>query len=728
MPDDRVPGAERSQPDGDSGIGAMNPRADQRSAFIRTGSGRFFDSEAAGVEEGNTGAVPTGDKVSLNFDGVEIKQVVEQILGRLLTTTYSMDPNISGKISFSTAAPVPSSELLPLLEMFLGWHDAVLINDGGIYRILPRAHAVRGNLRPQVGPVEPSLGYSVRAFPLRHVKPSAMRELILPFARQDAVLLAEDRRNLLVMSGTAKELRNYERAIDTFDVDWLSGMSVAMLPLEFAAPEVLVDELGKVLPVSGKSETRQKSPLDMGMLRLMPLQRLKAIVVITPQPEYLARVRDWVRRLDRPGYATRQPRSGQRSGSGEAWLYVHPVHNGKASVLAQTLRDVFGPPERTRLRGSSPADGEIAPRLEPTGISTAGESGGSLATNGNNPQNGLRLVSSRGIRITAVEDHNSLLIRATPAQYRAISTAIQRLDRIPLQVLVEARILEVTLSDSLNYGVRWFLESQSGSDFTSAQFGGVGLLASDAAGFSFAHAGGDAEVVIRALEEATQLKVLSAPSLMALNNKEANITVGDQIPIVTTQITTEDGGDPDTTTSEVQFRDTGVDLSVRPRVNPGGLVFMEIAQNVSDPGEIVGSTGNREIQQRSIETEIAVQSGDTIILGGLIRENETRSTTGVPFFKDLPLVGPLFGQNQSGSNRTELIVLLTPRVLENRVDAQRVTREYREQFERLKPMRHATNPAVDGQTTPDGDRIGELERETPDEGPDSVGREDNENE
>ncbi|HSX58682.1 MAG TPA: type II secretion system protein GspD, partial [Tahibacter sp.] len=309
------------------------------------------------------------------------------------------------------------------------------------------------------------------------------------------------------------------------------------------------------------------------------------------------------------------------------------------------------------------------------------------------------------VRITAVEENNQILVMATQSQWGIIQSAIKRLDVEPLQVQIETKILEVSLVGDLEYGVRWFLEgligtsNQGDNRFTNSQpgnqqrglFGATNTPSSSGSNLFFSFINSEIEVAVNALQTSSNTKTLSAPSLVVLNNKEARINVGDQIPVVQNYLSgINTGTNTNTNTSygSVQFRDVGVILTVTPRVNPGGLVYMEVSQEVSKPGA-QDVTGNYSVAKREIETEIAVQSGQTVLLGGLIGESEVAGKDGVPGLSRIPIIGNLFGHTKKNRTRTELIVLITPRVVGNAVDAQSITEEYQRRFESLPPIKGA---------------------------------------
>jgi general secretion pathway protein D len=317
---------------------------------------------------------------------------------------------------------------------------------------------------------------------------------------------------------------------------------------------------------------------------------------------------------------------------------------------------------------------------------------------------GIALGSEENVRVSAIEENNQLLVKATSQQWESIRRVIERLDQIPLQVHIEAKIVSVVLNDNLEYGVSSFFEGAVPADLrgTAAlrnSWSAInGTIATGGALWNFI--GPDASATLRLLQSITNTRVLASPSLLVLNNKSATINVGDQIPVSSVSI-----GVPGTgtgtgtglgTSSYTQYLQTGITLNVTPRVNPGGLVFMEIEQEDSQPGATVGDTGNREISTRNISSEIAVQSGQTIILGGLIRQTDSRGSGGLPFLNRIPVLGGLFGSQTRRDERTELLVMITPRVITSQDEATQVTQDYMRQFRGLSPLRVINEtPAAD---------------------------------
>lgn len=655
---------------------------------------RQFVAKVPARSRSNTAAQE--GQISFNFVNQPIAAVINTVLGDVLQADYSIGQGVVGEVSFSTAKPVDKSQALSILQTLLAWTANALVLQDGRYWVVPANQAVAGQMTPQVRVPAPGSGLSARLFVLNYVSAVEMRKLLKPFARENAFLLVDPSRNVLVLSGTPDELANYQDTIDTFDVNWLKGMSIGVFGLQRANVADLMPELNQLFGPRGAT------PLA-GMVRFLPIERTNAIVAISAQPEYLNEVGRWIDTID-------------QAGDYEPQMYVYDVRNMKASDLARYLRQIYA----DEVSGRE-GQGQVAPGLRTLTLSSGrsmgsvsggmpmssaqdivaksrqaeqdseeqsiGDEGGQLSAN---DQAGNRQVDNQ-VRITAQKGSNQLLVRCRPAHWQEIQAAIRRLDNPPLQVQIETRILEVSLEDGLDLGVQWYLgrlagnartkgiENASGSQGALGG-GGAGLKATDSLFYSFVS--NNLQVALHALERSGNTRVLSAPSLVVMNNQNAQIQVGDNIPINQTSINLDNTS---VTTSSVQYVQTGVILDVVPRINPGGLVYMDIQQQVSDASKLLDSNGNPSISTRSVSTQVAVQSGQTVLLGGLIKQNEADSQSRVPWLGQVPGLGWLFSDTQRSHARTELIVLITPKVVSDASTARQVMDEYRQQLQLLRP-------------------------------------------
>lgn len=657
------------------------------------GTGRFINEELASKPRQKEAV--DGD-VSFNFENTPVPAVVQTILGELLQENYVIAPGVGGTVTFSTAKPVKSDQAFSILEMLLAWNNAAVTYQDGRYLVAPVANAVQGNLAPRVGPARQAIGFEVRAVPLKFIAATEMEKLLQPFARQGAILRADNARQLIIVAGNARELENYLQTIETFDVDFLSGMSFGLFPMERVEVKDVVTDLEAVFG------DPQNSPMA-GMLRLVPIERLNALLVVTPQKRYLEEAERWIKKFDRAG------------GDGGAQLYVYAVRNVGAQDLSDRLNEIFtgqSAPRRERTDRGRVAPGLTGTQLTSQGTSQVQQPTPAPATpQGGTTGDGKGMFDSQDVRITAVEDTNSLLIQATPASYDIIKRAIARLDVQPKQVLIEAKVLEVTLTNNLRFGVEWYLENgiaqapglsrptDSGTGTTTTGtardvnrriWGSIGGIVTQA-GSIYQFDGPDVRTFVNMLQTESDVNVLSSPSVLVLNNKRANINVGQQIPIEIGGIGAI-GGNINTGSGLInqqftQYRDTGVTLSVTPRVNAGGLVYMEIEQEQSTPGNRPAGGGNPPINRKLISTEVAIQSGQTVMLGGLIQQVEDNSNAGVPGLKNIPVLGRLFGSSGKRTDRTETIVLITPTVIEGgSTEAVGLTEEYKRRLYGLEPL------------------------------------------
>ncbi|MGN6481556.1 type II secretion system secretin GspD [Luteibacter sp.] len=646
------------------------------------GTGRFVRPRALATPKP---PAQGGDAPTFNFENQPIEAVVRAVLADVLDVNYAVLPGVAGTVSFATAKPVRREEALPILETLLAWTGNALVKRQGRYDVVPRRDAVAGQLVPRLAASAPRDGHAARLFPLRFVSANEMEKLIRPFAAADALLLVDPARNLLVMAGTPDELDNYAASIETFDVDWVGGMSVGVFPLAHATTAEILPGLESVFGAKGHSPAA-------GLVRFLPIERTNAVVVIATQPAFLTHVREWIERID-------------KGGGNEPRLYVYDVRNLPAADLARHIGQIYGgyQPATTDRGGSvgpglqgSTIGGEAGDVDDDARASDATYSGASSEADDPSfyqsaPADGQR---PRGLRVTAVDSNNQLLVHARPAEWSVIREAIERLDAVPLQVQIETRILEVALRDNFRFGVQWYLEGLAGSGGSGkpAQPGnkqgwGLGRNPPERGGadtFFYSFVNRNLQAVVRAMEEDTHARTLSAPSLVVVNNRRAEILVGDEVPVTQTYVNTQLGGNNEV--GQVSYKKTGVILNVRPRVNPGGLVYLEVTQEVSKVGEQPNGSGNAPIEKRRLKTEVAVQSGQTVLLGGLIREMGAHGRGGVPGLSRIPVLGHLFSNRWDNNQRTETIVLITPRVITSAEDARRVADDYRRRFRSLEPF------------------------------------------
>jgi general secretion pathway protein D len=525
----------------------------------------------------------------------------------------------------------------------------------------------------------------VRVLPLQHIAAHEMAQILEPFTSGGKqVLRVDQQRNLLILAASGDAMGRLLETVRIFDVDQMAGMSVALFTPEFVDAKTLGEELDKLL-------ADKERGLLKGMVRFEVIERLNGLMVITPRPEQLAQVRRWVQRLDRDS-----------SGAGQR-LFIYRVQNGKAVELANVLNQLFQPEseatppaqlapglQMAELQSPTPAAAEAAdtPAATPPPAPVVGGTVGG--------GDGLSFSPEAKVKVIADEPNNALVILAGSSEYRQILAALKQLDAVPLQVLIEVTIAEVSLTNNLEYGVEWFfrnglpdgLSGRGTLELGLADFGAAGIAGGSAGALGFSYAvlsGTDVVGLLNLLDKESNISILSSPSLLVLNNQEARIQVGDEISIKTAEQSSVTTGTDVALTSTFERRETGVMLNVKPRVNPGGLVIMDVEQEVSNVPQADVGSDNPRIQQRKIKSSVAVQSGDSVLLGGLIKDNRDNSEAGIPVLHRMPLLGPLFGTTAVNSDRSELLVVITPRYIEDRNAAIRVTDEFRSKLNTLLP-------------------------------------------
>lgn len=619
---------------------------------------------------------------SLNFDEADLGEVAKVILSDILGQNYVLSPKVAGKVTLQTTDPLSKDELIPTLEMLLRMNNAVLIKDASIYHIEPDSEALYSSNFAAPGTAGRT-GYQVRVIPIRNVAVQDIVDVIKPLVQEKTILNVDSTRNILVASGTPDELGRVLDMISTFDVDVLKGRSFALFPLTHVDADTVIKELEEVFDSKAKEGESE-------FFRFIAIDRMNSVMAITHQARYLRDIESWITRLDRANTAT---------GGG---VNVYKVQHVDAMELADTLNDIFGSGQRSSKsaklapgkKSTTISNKQTSNKTDTTGTKT-GQKTGATGINSNNQNSNLssgstatgdaKVANVGEVKIIADSANNSLVIVATAQEFGVILPIIRQLDVMPLQVLIDATIAEVTLTDELAYGIKWYLNSgntTATSNLLNAKLTDIAssaALATATGGLTLLQDSGSVKALLSAEATNNNVNVISSPSLMVLNNQEANIQVGDEVPIRTSESTNTNGSVNPIQTSSIEQRKTGVKLTVKPRVNANGLVIMDIEQSVENVKD-TGSGSNIDsptIATREITSTVAVQSGETIVLGGLIKDDITDNKSGIPFLYELPLIGPLFGSTNKKNNKTELVVLITPRVVGTRQDARLITDEFK---------------------------------------------------
>lgn len=646
--------------------------------------------------------------VVLNLSSVPLQQAAKTVLGDMIGVNYVVDPRVDGVVSVQTTQPVSKADALELFQAALTPLGAVLVQSRGIYRIAPADQAATGAVSTgQASSAGAAGGNGIRIVTLKYVSATEVARVLEPMVPKGAIVQADDSRNILALKGSPGEIDSMLDSISIFDVDVMRGMSFAVVPVKTSQPEKMVDELKAVF------SSDKEGPLK-GRVRFIANTRLGAILVVTSQPGYLPRAQSWIRRLD------------AKANGSERQLHVYQVQNRPVAELAGVLQSMFSSEmkivrptrsvsPRSKQVGLTGSSSKVAGSAAPTpdqdpnlqggfarGGGAAGDLQGLARTLNNNdpdaaagdPTDGAPSPNGPAgeppLKIVADETKNSLLIMANDRDYQRVLRVIQGLDVVASQVLIEAVIAEVTLNDKLQYGVQWQL-SKGGTPTASFSNAVTGGVAAAFPGFNYAVNAANIAATLSALNSLTHVNVISTPSLMVLDNKTARLQIGDQVPI-TTQTATSTVTASTAIVNSITMQDTGVILSVTPRINESGRVQLEIEQEVSAVVKTTSSgIDSPTIQQRRVKTTVVVNDGEVLVLGGMIQEQASKTSNQLPLLGDIPGLGAAFSNRNNDVQKTELVILITPRVVRDGTESRLVTEEYRRKLNVYMP--HASTRA-----------------------------------
>lgn len=664
--------ASKSQP--------IEVKARPRSQGIITGSTSAKRTQVNALQHAELRPTQDGEGFELNFKDADLQDVARVILFDTLRVPYVYDAKVVGKVTFSTGRPVGRDELLSIFETILQMNGAVMVRQGKRYQIVPAAEfKARGGLSidysedaRQVGP-----GYGLTIFPLRHAPSTMVLKLMQSFNGRTKALSAVSVGNLIFIRGTAHERRTLMEIASSFDVDWLSQQSVGIYPLSSATPAEIVEELEQVFRA-------KRGQIGNGTIRFRAIQRLNAVLVLSDEDNLLERAARWVRRLDRSNEAGRD-------------IHYYQLEHAKAVDVAKLLNQAFG--SGGDSSDSRPATDEVSPGSSADTVeskddgedSSEDRSNSSDSDSSDAGSSSASVVPTSGpVRVVPDKQKNALIIRAQGRDYKKVVSVIEQLDRPPAQVLINATLAEVSLNDNIRFGVQFFLQESGVGSFGFS--GNTNSLTIQPSVPGLNLIGGSAatpKVVLDALSQRTSVRVISSPSVVAVNNKVASLQVGDEVPITTRQAqSVTDPAAP--IVNNIEFRETGVILKVKPRINRNGDVQMTITQEVSNVANQNG-VGNAAtsltptISQKKIASTINVKSGQMVVLGGLISETQSDSRSRIPLWEHIPLFGDVPGRSDGGINRTELVVFIRPTVIRSGEDAMDIAYELQDRLRSLAP-------------------------------------------
>ncbi|MBH67377.1 MAG: type II secretion system protein GspD [Rhodospirillaceae bacterium] len=577
---------------------------------------------------------PVAGRLSLELDQVGLREALKIILGDLLRLNYVLTSNIKGQVTLKTVKPLTRKQMLAMLESLLELNGLKSVQQDGIVKILPSAGATKFSTGLFANSDRP--GHGIEIASLKHVSSLQMVKLLSPIVAEGAVIPVDGAKDIIFINGSQKDREAVKMALTILDVDHMAQQHVAIFGLVHSKPDTIIGELRQVFQSNGDS-----------VIRLTPIKRLNALLVIAPNNRYIRRAQTWIKRLDKTLDAD------------ERRLFVYFVKHGDAGNLVKTLKGAFSELSDSRQLSQQNTSDEIAKKTE---------------------INKTRINGRPSFNSDA--SSNSILVWATGREYDLISEVLAKLDIAPLQVLIEGTVLEVSLQNNLRYGLKYLIEAgEFQSLFTQDNAATVTPILP---GFGAIIGGANnTKIVIDALSELTNVRVVSSPQLLVMDGGTARLHVGDQVPIIRRSSSANTSED-NRITNEIEYRNTGVTLDVTPSVKASGIVTLKISQEVSDVVRTNSSNiDSPTIQQRQVVSTASLPSGTTVLLAGLIREINSGAETGLPFLHQIPGIGSLFGATGDTTQRTELVVLITPKVMRGKAEVENATSNILKKYQSL---------------------------------------------
>ncbi len=571
-------------------------------------------------------------------------------LGETLKVSFVMDQKVMDRrdpVTVRMTKPVSPEEALErVLGLFEKYNLYVETTADSLY-ILSKAPDAKQPVDIRMGGGLPEgTAMILQVVPLRYIRPSDIEGLIREVYKAGVQARSYPKENVLLLVGQASQVKQVMEFIQAFDVPFLQEKKTVFLKLTYWQIDDFVRQISQVL--EGMGFNIAKTSKDPGIL-FIPVKPISSILVVSPDEKTLSYILQWKEKLDTP----------EAAGADEKPFVYDPKYT-KASDLVKSIKNLYGIMPSTAA--SREPDAQLAP---PTQTAPAAQTRtGTQTRTPTQPRTPSSATTPGGLKIASDDQKNLIMVLATPAEYRNILGLLQELDVAPRQVLIEATVAELTLTDELKLGLEWFYRNSmakgvsTGQTIFSVPTGGPGFV------YQFLANSGNFNVVINAYALEDKVNILATPSLMVLDNQEATIQVGTDVPIITGETSAGDIGTAvPTVFRNIQYRNTGVILRVKPTINTEGLLTLNISQEVSEVGTNPPGIDSPTILTRRINTNVVAAQGETIVLGGLIFENKSKVITKVPFLGDIPLLGYLFKTTSDSIRKTELVVFLKPAII-----------------------------------------------------------------
>ncbi len=590
-------------------------------------------------------------KVELAFDNADLYEVLDTALYELYHADYMIDPSIKAKVTFHLSGTYTRNQFINIINNILQLSNlAIVRGPGRLFKIVRRnASAAAGNQPAGRGSVANSTGDVTRLIKLRYLSAATAMTSIRPFLSRGGTMVPNNVTNDLIISDSPENIAKAASILSLLDVPYFQDITWRIFPVTEVDAQDLANDLTRIIKSNG---LYNRPGINQGSAEILPIKTMNALLVVSRWPEMINTVAQWLQALDHV----------QDEGSN---VFVYFVENGVASDLADIIKQLFG--------------GKVSEHTNRTTIVKPVNQKKSKTTTISKVTGEL----SGNVDIIPDEINNAIVFKAMPRDYRIIKNVLKQLDIVPRQVLINVMVAEISLTKKTEYGVEWFLKGNglgNGYSVQGSLDNNVGRAYDNplgtATGFTLGiYDGVDfLRGLVHALGTDSGINILSSPNILAVDNKEATIEVGEEIPTVTGQVTDATSGS--TVTNTIQYRKTGIILKVTPHINSSGLVKIELSQEVSDKGEYDNALHTYIILNRKAETSLVVHDGQTIVLGGIMKNSRTAGNSGIPFLKDIPGLGILFGGTSDETKKTELILLLTPHVINNRQDIDLITNEF----------------------------------------------------
>jgi general secretion pathway protein D len=622
--------------------------------------------------------------ITLNFEDTDIYDVITTFC-ELLKLDYIIEGQVSGKVTLQTFNKIAVEDLYSVLEQILALNNFTVVKSGNFYRFLPIKEAIKKPLSIYYGKnakVPPNERLVIQIIPLRHITSQSMKKIVAPLLTNNASFIEIPETNNLMMIELGSNVGRILKVVEALDIDKLAASDIELYTIKNSNASLIASELQEVFGALGYEETIGQS------LNFLPMERLNAILVVNPFKSILPTIEFWIEKLDQPIVSESQLST-----------FVYYVQYNEADKLAGVLNKIFGV---TSSKSKKTAKQSKLLKKQP---STASKTPTSNKSSGTGSKTKVRVTGGLGkllkgkedeeeLTIVPDKDTNSLIIRTSVKKYPAILELLSKLDLMPKQVLLEVLILDLSLTETAARGLDWAIQGklENASYGVGSQFNtGIGSI-SDAVpsfpgNFSFFLANASKlKTVITALATDDEANILSNPTLVASNNKSASIAIAQEVPVPSSTTTLATGNSGAQTVSEIQFKTVGITLNFTPKINSDDFISLKIGQEISSiaAGGLVGSTGTTAFNKRTLNTEVVLRDNQVLVMGGLIQNTKTKSNSGIPVLKDLPIFGKLFGTQVDLDDKTELMIFVTPHIIINSKDADHVTKQVRGRMKKLK--------------------------------------------